>query len=109
MEQDSKIITDLIYLKNVKQLPGATRTEQDQSHTTSITMETWWDDRLMYICTQGRLKSHHSHTRVKRQEKTLFTQEREKDKDIIHRERHEVRLKSCRMENQIQNLRKWHR
>lgn len=87
MEQDSKILTDLIYLKNVKQLPGATRTEQDQSHTTSITMETWWDDRLMYICTQGRLKSHHSHTRVKRQEKTLFTQEREKDKDIIHRER----------------------
>lgn len=39
-----------------------------------------------YTCTQGRLTSLHPHKWEKGQEKTLFTQEREQDKDIIQRE-----------------------
>ena len=63
---------NVIYEEDEEQLPGATRAEDD---ATVITMETWQEDRLHMRTEETHITP--SHTREKRQEKTLFTQEKE--------------------------------
>lgn len=64
--------------------------------------------RTDYACTQGRLTSHQSHNWEKKQENALFSEEgKEKWRHHSDTETHEVSLNSCRMENLIQNPRKW--
>ena len=79
--------------------------EKELSHTISINMEIWQVDRLHVHTGETHITLFKYMAEETR--KTLFIEERMKD-NIIQTERHRVRQSSCRIGNQIQNLRNWH-